>query len=216
MGAANAVMNTIQAIQLPFVLIPLARYIKEKTIMKELVFGGFKYWFIIFTAIVLIGLNVWNVLQPFVANGAGSWQIWTFAPLFSLYIGFLIYLIFLKLDTGNFEELHKKVRKFGKSSRCNSKICSPCKSPLRERQSKKVAAYGNTLDVPLIDEVDGNNADFEYEDDLFHSSSSQMTKKSSMNNKSPKKSKNSGVVKVFDKKEENSTHSNSPDNLERN
>jgi len=50
MGSANQIMNTIQAIQLPFVLIPLARYIQNKTIMKELVFGGAKYWFIILTA----------------------------------------------------------------------------------------------------------------------------------------------------------------------
>lgn len=128
MSSANTIMNTIQAIQLPFVLIPLARYIREKTIMKELTFGGFKYWFIIVTAVCLIGLNVWNVMEPFVGEGVGNWQIWTFAPLFSIYIGFLIYLIFVKLDTKKFEVMHKKVREFGKNSRMNSRMNSKCTS----------------------------------------------------------------------------------------
>jgi len=51
---ANTVMNTIQAIQLPFVLIPVCRYIMNREIMGEFAFKGFKLWFIFATALVLI------------------------------------------------------------------------------------------------------------------------------------------------------------------
>merc|ERR1740139_1596245 len=73
LGSANYILNTIQAIQLPFVLIPLARYIQEKEIMKEMVFGGFKFWLIISTAVLLVGLNVWTVMSPFLEEGLNSW-----------------------------------------------------------------------------------------------------------------------------------------------
>lgn len=38
--SANLIINLIQAIQLPFVMIPLVRYIKSKRIMKGLSYGG--------------------------------------------------------------------------------------------------------------------------------------------------------------------------------
>lgn len=80
---ANTVMNTIQAIQLPFVLIPVCRYIMNREIMGEFAFTGVKLWFIFISALGLIVLNVWNVLLPMLDLGYDSWILWTFLPVFS-------------------------------------------------------------------------------------------------------------------------------------
>lgn len=49
-NSANSILNTIQAIQLPFVVIPVTRYIKNEVIMEKFTFKGIKYWFICITA----------------------------------------------------------------------------------------------------------------------------------------------------------------------
>ena len=56
-NSANSVMNTIQSVQLPFVLIPVTRYIASKDVMGEFKFVGLKYWFILVSALILIVLN---------------------------------------------------------------------------------------------------------------------------------------------------------------
>jgi len=88
---ANTVMNTIQAIQLPFVLIPVCRYVMNRDIMGEFAFKGFKLWFIFISALLLIVVNCANVLLPVMDLGYDSWILWTILPVFSLYVGFLGY-----------------------------------------------------------------------------------------------------------------------------
>jgi Mn2+/Fe2+ NRAMP family transporter len=141
MNSANSVMNTIQAIQLPFILIPLARYIRSKSIMNEVRFGGLKFGFILGTGILLIGLNVYNVLLPFISMGYDNWYVWTFMPVFSLYIGFLGFLVFIELDTRKFEQLNalRIVKGHFETENENGKV---------QNKAKKV---GGPLTDPLLD-----------------------------------------------------------------
>jgi len=142
MNSANSVLNTIQAIQLPFVLIPLARYIRTKSIMNELRFGSLKFGFILGTGILLIGLNVYNVLQPFIALGFDNWYVWTFLPVFSLYIGFLGFLVFIEIDTRKFDKINK-VRALQTEAGCY------CPTPERNMSTEK--KVGDVLCDPLLE-----------------------------------------------------------------
>jgi len=147
MSSANAILNTIQAIQLPFVLIPLARYIRNKSIMNELRFGSFKFGFILSTAVILIALNVYNVLQPFIDMGFDNWYVWTFMPVFSLYIGFLGYLIFLELDIRPFDVLNKKRIEERQCLQNNAPEVNKIANEATSGGDKKV---GDMLNEPLI------------------------------------------------------------------
>ena len=149
MNSANSVMNTIQAIQLPFILIPLARYIRSKSIMNEIRFGGFKFGFILGTGILLIGLNVYNVLLPFIGMGFNNWYVWTFMPVFSLYIGFLGFLIFVEIDTRKFDKLNTMKAMRGQIEADNT-----------EKVENNVKKVGGLLTDPLlVDETPSKDND---------------------------------------------------------
>jgi len=170
-------------------------------------------------------------MAPFLSEGAGSWQVWTFTPFFSIYIGFLVYLIFVKLDTQKFESLHKQVRKYGKNSRNasnnNSNISSPRKTQRKVKEHTKYdAPYGNLLDVPLIDpEYENIDVNLVQDNGILNSTSSKSSKTKKLSWKdTPLTEKinlhyNSGQAirlnetkQKKDKDGSNSTDSNSRDN----
>lgn len=120
--SANFLLNTFQIIQLPFVLIPLARFIGNRRIMNDLTFVGFKYWFILITAVMLLALNTWNVIQPILDLGLDQWYTWMILLVFSLYLGFIGYLFYLVLDISKFKQLYYSIVKTGQNTRRPSAV----------------------------------------------------------------------------------------------
>jgi Mn2+/Fe2+ NRAMP family transporter len=104
LSSANQILNLIQAIQLPFVLIPLARYIRNRKIMGTFTFTGSKFWFILTSGFFLIILNVVNAIKPCIDSGLKDWRFFILVGVWVAYIAFLGYLVLVKLDTCDFVE----------------------------------------------------------------------------------------------------------------
>jgi len=71
--------------------------------MNGNVYNKFKYWFVVITSLGIIALNFWTIIQPF--DSSFSIGLWVVVALFIPYIGFLVYLLRLRLDTKYFNEI---------------------------------------------------------------------------------------------------------------
>ena len=92
---ANIVMNIIQFIQLPFVLIPALKFITSEDIMGEYVLKGKRLRKIIGLTCFLVLLNAFQLSGQFPQTNAGIFSGFVFMLA---YFGSLVYLIRKKLQ----------------------------------------------------------------------------------------------------------------------
>lgn len=103
---ANLVLNILQFVQLPFVLIPTSKFAAHKRLMKTYALKGAKYWMIAALAAILILLNGYQLVLQFPSSGTGRV---VGSCVVGAYFLLLIALMVLKLDIG--EELEHVTEK---------------------------------------------------------------------------------------------------------
>jgi len=97
-------LNIIQFVQLPFVVIPLFKFVTNKKIMEDQIYQGVKVWFLMFFAFLLQAINIYSIFG--VVNDIVGEALWWFVLILILtQTGFLIYLAFFVNINGLKHEL---------------------------------------------------------------------------------------------------------------
>lgn len=101
-AGANLVQNIVQAIQLPFVLIPMMKYMRNTDIMNGKKYNCCKFYFIQLTSFIIIGLNFWTIFVNFTWGWTNIWM-WNWLIQFGIYLGFLLHQATIHLNTDHFK-----------------------------------------------------------------------------------------------------------------
>jgi len=90
-------LNIMQFVQLPFVIIPLMKFVSNASIMGEdYRYKGFGFWILLFFAVVLQAINIYSIFGV-VQDDLGTAIWWLVLVLILAQSGFLIYLISIQI-----------------------------------------------------------------------------------------------------------------------
>ena len=95
-------LNIIQFVQLPFVIIPLLKFSYSKTIMKNIVYSNGKLIFLCILFSFLQFVNIYSIISSF-QDFSTIWVVFGYVFLV-LYSGFCLYLIFMKIKNEVYDE----------------------------------------------------------------------------------------------------------------
>jgi hypothetical protein len=86
---ANVVLNIIQFVQLPFVIIPAIRFISDARLVEDQAYLGVKLYCLLVVSAALIGMNLYQLISNFPDSVLG--QVLCSIALFA-YVMFLGYI----------------------------------------------------------------------------------------------------------------------------
>ncbi|KAJ1522974.1 hypothetical protein ONE63_002110 [Megalurothrips usitatus] len=97
MNVMNDYLNTIMALQLPFALIPVIAFTSSKSIMGEFVNGPFTIIGSLLVAAVVIGINIFYLVQLVLERFAGLWYVYTAVGILGIFYIVLCLYLFLHM-----------------------------------------------------------------------------------------------------------------------
>lgn len=92
---ANVVLNIIQFVQLPFVIVPAMRFISDQTYVDQEAYKGNSFLAVKAISGFLILMNLYQISDNMPQSGFGKYAV---SAMLVLYIYFLIYITRVKLN----------------------------------------------------------------------------------------------------------------------
>ena len=95
-------LNIIQFVQLPFVVIPLIKFVTNEKIMGDQTYKGIKLWILIFFSFLLQSINIYSIFGV-ISEFLGEPIWWLVLVLIVGQSGILVYLMLIKISGIKYE-----------------------------------------------------------------------------------------------------------------